>query len=99
MVLDCATFKDIKIILYNVYIVNLVMSVAFWIERKEINVFFKIPIVIIKLIGNIFALFAFGDFYHYTIGVIETVVIIFDCMYLGYCFAERRRMGGVLIKE
>lgn len=99
LILDCVTFEYIKIILYNAYIINLVMSAAFWIERKEINVFFKIPIAITKLIGNVFALFAFGNYYHYTLGIIESVALIFDFMYLGYCFAERRRMRGVLIKE
>ena len=70
--------------LISVFAIDLIMAFDFVVNAKKISVHGKIPIAITKLLGDLFAWFAYSDSAY--VNVIGIIVFLLNLYYLAKCF-------------
>lgn len=80
--------------LISSFAINVVMSVCFWFDRKNLLPKRKISIAITKLVGTLAATIHYAPMSG-IVGIMGAVILFFDIAYLMYCFYEKKMIHGI----
>ena len=81
--------------LISSFIIDLIMAIYFWIDRKKILRDGKIVIAVTKLFGDVFALIYYAK-YSIIILICGVCVLAFNVLYLVYCVREKKSITSKL---
>lgn len=82
--------------LMSSFVIDLIMAVCFFVERKKLLKDGKIIIAITKLLGDLAAVIHYAS-YSVIILIIGIIVFILNTAYLAYAIADKRRDGKTKI--